>query len=779
MFPQGSTYCGTLEVLQSCATGPGGKGRLKVFTGHVVLLFQERMRLTPQDTRHVYHSADLTLPYAVMQSASNNGLCEIAGTKALKKTLQLCKEVEQTLRMLDLHVMCESSLDLQIFSGLRCEKAQQKLDFHVRMAFDKGEVSDRPTWTSIGLRARGLYLQAEKLKTLCTINPVSRSAQHQGPQQQASATNHQAGGMLQDVASATTRPAVRTQMSSSAGHEECNGASIPHPDTRAILPSAASPDATSVTVLAATSLADKESQTALAAAGAAALPSGAITAAVEHSRTKRSAADRATPEASPAAAQTGLKAAGRPPDPVPGARDACSIAPAPAAHEPGPGFQRTIAQILAGAFPGLDSNAPLEHFAEASAKLGLPHLLAWQGPLTAPDPAFSPFTMQGSYPGDPDLNLIIWDPDDNSAFWIGPEFHLNRSSLAEIACEYCSAKVLIEADCDQDGNPADPCLQQCLLGDLDIQHLPTFAVLALNDIMAHQVRADAESQLKEPAPSQNKTSSKKAEPTSGVWSKRLVYLRQVRPDRLIGCVQVQAQPAAGDVVELFANLRRRCDRTPPLDIPAGCNDHARQSEVPANNGQPVTAQQDMPDAPEKSSAASDIKAAKPAENLELAGKLKEAQRQLEARYRPPGSSKADQDRFTQQLLEREKKDERNRRAWAKLGKEPPPPKQPKSSVKASGSDADGASNPAAADDDDEEEADPETKDQLCDHNEVDCEGKVEGTEEEDDELKYVRLRAKFAEVERQMGLSKEQERQKQLSKRTEAQALANAAALLR
>ena len=775
-----------------------------------------------------------------VQNDDTFAFVKFPGRKALKKTLQLCQDAEQMLSMYHLHVMCRTSLHLRRSAGLQLANAQRKLNFHVETAIDKGEASDRPIWASIALWAQGIQLQADEVTSELVVNAKTAltSEESQLWLDKASARRHQAAlqGLLQDVASAPTRPAVCTQHSASAGHEESIAGSLQHHGAQASPPSAASPVAISATGIAAASPADilKPAGAAAPAATTASQPSsrGASQADVKHSSaSKGTFADQSTSGPFPA---DDPDAAGRSHNPAQEGPNACrQTIPLPKCLTEPPNLQKVVPQLLALGLPGFENKHPAEC------------LLACEGPLTAPQPAFSPFQIRGSYSARLDPNLIIWNPGDSSAAWIDPDFHLNATALADIIPHYSSAKVLIEDDCDSDGKPANPKYHQSLLAELNIDSLPSFAMAALNDIMAHQMRSDVERLTQDAAGPHSIPGARRAEPASDVWSRRLVYLRQLDPDRLLGCVQVCMQPAARDLVELvdlFLKLTLRCDRFPKPPFQAVWNGHARQSEVSviSENGQPATEPQpaalppsqhpriatvletlmqtrnfrprsandetgaptdtnpsrsgathegagserskpqfllrESPEPISKSSAASDTKALMPADDLEVAGKLREAQWQLEARYRLPGSSKADQEKFAKQRLQREKKDERNRKAWAKLGKEPPPPKAPKASVKASGSNAAGEALPAA-DDDDDEEADPEAEEQSCDEDESDREEEEE--EQEDPQIEEAMLEAEAAAAHCGENLLKEQQRQRQVRERQEAQALANAAALLR
>ena len=789
-----------------------------------------------------------------------------AGTKALKKALQLCKDAQQALSMYDLHVMCQSNQYLHRCTGFRYAKAQQQLNFRVRIAIDKGDASDRSTWTSLAVYARGILLQADRVTSQILDHPNAMTAEDEAPLllEDVSIICHQATALdvlLREVASAKKGSAACSQESSSAGHEECSSANLPRQGTQAGPPSGAWPTATSTPKAAPSRRASSKSPPAERSATAACLPSETSKAAMEHfSPLQLSAMISALEKAAPAGGSSASEDA-----------DACRrTAPLPKYLTELPHFQEVALELQTLGLPGFENNHPPDC------------LLRCEGLLTAPDPAFPPSSIHGSDSAPTDPSLVIWNPVGNSAAWIHSKLHLDRPGLAEMICQYLSAEVLIEDDIDSHSYPHDPRFSHSLLADLNIGSLPISAVSALNDILADHVQADTARQMWDAADPQDETGAKTAEQTPEVWSKRLVYMKQIHADHLLGCVQVRKQPAAGDVVKLFDKLRRSCDGIPRLQDPAGCNGHASQPEISAEHGQLVSEQQpaalptsqqlpiasglghqvqagdhrskittglkvtgdangslagtnplrsdatpqqaegpcqasdgsfkpasehsksqshvrDTPGPTGKSSAIRDVKAAMSPADFELAVKLREAQQHLEAKYRLQGSNKADQEKFSRELLQKEKKADRSRRAWAKIGKEPPPPKQPKSDVKASASEPAAAAavsgNPSAVnaaastserivptvlantdDDEEDEEEDPEAEDQSCDHDESDDDRQED--EVEDDEAKVVRLRAQIAALEQRQKLHQELE-EIQIRERMEAQALANAAALMR
>ena len=106
--------------------------------------------------------------------------------------------------------------------------------------------------------------------------------------------------------------------------------------------------------------------------------------------------------------------------------------------------------------------------------------------------------------------------------------------------------------------------------------------------MAGQAQDDVGRQIDDAAASWGKSGGKSrwqmSEPK--IWSRRLVYLRQLDADRLLGCIQVHTQPAAGNFVELHHELMRRHERLALLTVTAG-GSQARQSQDSSVHRQPL------------------------------------------------------------------------------------------------------------------------------------------------------------------------------------------------
>ena len=97
-----------------------------------------------------------------------------------------------------------------------------------------------------------------------------------------------------------------------------------------------------------------------------------------------------------------------------------------------------------------------------------------------------------------DPNLIIWDGNANTTFWVDPLLHLDSSIgtghdiLLELVKTYASAEVVIETDCNEDGSPADPYDHHATLENLDTDVLRHFAQAAIIDILARAVQLNVE-----------------------------------------------------------------------------------------------------------------------------------------------------------------------------------------------------------------------------------------------------------------------------------------------
>ena len=160
----------------------------------------------------------------------------------------------------------------------------------------------------------------------------------------------------------------------------------------------------------------------------------------------------------------------------------------------------------------------------------------------------------------------------------------------------------------------------------------------------------------------------------GIRSSRLVYRRRIAPDCLLGCVQIHLQQANQLILPLLPILDSdEAGDQPQAAVPEApsASEHMDIKHMTQDKA-PVPTR--IPDA---GAAPSFIQQE---EDVELAQKLKEAHDLLAARY---DSSKGQGGNWWgSDLLEKEKNEERNRRAWAKLGKEPPLPQASKPGGKA-------------------------------------------------------------------------------------------------
>ena len=166
--------------------------------------------------------------------------------------------------------------------------------------------------------------------------------------------------------------------------------------------------------------------------------------------------------------------------------------------------------------------------------------------MTAPQPSFKPFDIQGTYPANADPNLIVWDPDESAANWIHPELHLSSSVLVEFAAIYPTTDVLFETDCDERGVLTGSQLhkvpaEQHALTKLKEDSLPPFAVAGAIDIMVQAMLRDLAWEEHRKAGTDDKipTRSPTASSGAGGWS---TADRSARTS-LVGCVQVCRQRA--------------------------------------------------------------------------------------------------------------------------------------------------------------------------------------------------------------------------------------------
>ena len=553
-----------------------------------------------------------------------------AGAKALQGAMQMCQDAKQALCMYQLHVVCPTGDVCVGIAASRYSKAVRELDAHVCMALENGKSSDLGEWASLAVQVKSMHFLVERATHLWEASrgqvkgkrPMQLLADPPSP-------------MLLQVAAATQLSAATTQQP----------------------PSAVSPADRNVA-----------EATVAATAGTSATPSS---------------------EAPPA---------------------------------------DTISWYTG-------TRGPL-------ASLGLPGRLFWTVPYTPSAPMYSPYNLEASESpyGKGDPNLILWDPDCDNLKWIDVDRHLNPACMSNMAGVFASAQVLIETDNQEHGQPADPLFQQSLLKNLDPENLPAFALAALIDIMIMAV-VDNFVELSD----ELLQGGAAARAEAGVWSRRLVYCRRLDQDCLLGCIQVLCWPAQQGMFSLLAmmasdRLRLKGPEASAERVEAqgragilvgfgGPEDHQRplaikQGPIPSRcmtgrkhrclfwdgdewalrNSTPEeedmaskSACEHAPDkrmtqhearpAPEpakRPAAVKNTRSRLQADDTELAKKLMEAQEALAARY--DSSKRQRGEKWDSGLLEREKLDDRHRRAWAKVGKKPPAPKASKPSATADGLD---------------------------------------------------------------------------------------------
>ena len=103
--------------------------------------------------------------------------------------------------------------------------------------------------------------------------------------------------------------------------------------------------------------------------------------------------------------------------------------------------------------------------------------------------------IHGSHAAATDTELIICNPDANTASRM-QGVHLDQHMLQTELCRmYPSATAYVETDCDEDGRPAEPCIQQILLKHMDVSSLKQFVLAGIIDILARALIDDAGRQM--------------------------------------------------------------------------------------------------------------------------------------------------------------------------------------------------------------------------------------------------------------------------------------------
>ncbi len=602
--------------------------------------------------------------------------------------------------MLQLHAVCNTLKARILDAGLRVQQAQGKLTFHVQMAAEKGVRNDFRHWVEPVNVLQGMAVLGDKLSAdLQAMEDAGYSLPwHKSPP----ATSEQVLATLPSSVLATLpSSADAISLPQQWGHTGnlLSGARPSGVDRLVTNPQAAAQ-------LTSSRAARQASPSAVGLVADKATLADVLPAAASGSMVDSQIIS--TPEAGAA----GL-------DDLPMERRPAHTAAQPAALPP----NRIVSQLMGG-----------DH----------PRSLAWSGFVAAPKVMFAPADIEGTYTILEDPNLILWDPDENVAVWMDPVLYFRRSLLLDMAAVYPTAGLPFETDCDEQGVTLDhtgrAAASQHILADLGDNSLPPFAVAGVLGILVQAVLHDLAWKEHQKSGSQS-GSQPGASPT--IWGRRLVFHRHLATDCLLGCVQIcrhRADQIPGPLAKLLRKLPRNTLRVgtpgrskgmnqsdmqhahnepPATDRPSTFSTSPTDFTAPLQAGQfhlklladqtleeyahsmrdllapeqsakiakipvnPARGRQDQePNSPGPTKSPHDdgqISKASSDGNMEVARKLRDAQQQLERRL--GSSSKAEQDRSDRDLLKREKKEDRTRAAWAKLGKEPPPPKASKPNVK--------------------------------------------------------------------------------------------------
>ena len=391
-----------------------------------------------------------------------------AGFKAWLKAVQAFEDAKQLLHMCQLHMVCNSRDDLVMCASEQLQVAMQKLVFRVNMAVEKGEPKDLGPWAKLADNAGKIHLLASKLagKVKCRWGILGGPGKAHRLQQPPSSCS------LQAASSGLPKPVAAAAGSSPAIIQRPIGEAMPE---------------------------------------ASGMPHQASTC-------SESPAD-AQKDKEGSAQQTG-KTACPPVDPDGDAQ----FWQAEASRGATPSCVNSEADPADIHSPPAEDQGPI---ADALAILGLPRSRAWVEALPVPDVMFTPHNLEAAMgPFEQhDPNLIIWNPEDGSAAWIDPKFHLNRQCLSQMAHAYFTAQVLIETDSDGDLQPAAPSVQRSILEEMDPSSLEAFAVAGIIDILAMAVCRDLGHQL--PDMPQQDPGEAEDEVGFGIWSRRLVYCRHL------------------------------------------------------------------------------------------------------------------------------------------------------------------------------------------------------------------------------------------------------------
>ena len=313
------------------------------------------------------------------------------------------------------------------------------------------------------------------------------------------------------------------------------------------------------------------------------------------------------------------------------------------------------------------------------------HLL----PCPAPQPPIRPLIM-GAKQDDPTLSqasLILVDPRAQTASWA--ELSLSGDCVEGLLGSTSASVIVetfVEAGCLLPEHKAD-CF---FLSEEAMATLPEFALAAIADIVIGLHAADCsweqELQAYLPGP---------ARPCRLFDFKRLVYLSTVEPCSLQGIVSVRRLPqrqqpdsrassAPAESASSTTAAAAAAEEIEPRAADGNLQGPSGTLHQPLQSPSDSSAQPSQQGSESESAASSQDPASKATRKDEQKAATSKAvwdadmEKTLQLAQARQGGSKREARKRSEELLARELAEERNRQAWAKIGKEPPPPKPPKS-----------------------------------------------------------------------------------------------------
>ena len=261
-------------------------------------------------------------------------------------------------------------------------------------------------------------------------------------------------------------------------------------------------------------------------------------------------------------------------------------------------------------------------------------------------PRMPEFTAHVNCPNPLPSRLHV-DPQQMTAFLEHQDVTVHEGQAMQRAAAMPNARVTVETIADAASLLPTLRVQCFRLGDLAavMPSLPDFAVAGIFEIINSMAEDDQRWEQDWQA-----SLASDARPCRIIDSKRLAYNREIEPSALLGIVHIRRLPRLHE----HSSLRSK--------DPTGSAQHATAS------GTAAAPQSRMP-VPANRGASTSAAAGK-VTNKPAAEPDKTLQRAL---AQPKSNSPAARERSAA-LLARELKEERNRQAWARVGKEPPTPK---------------------------------------------------------------------------------------------------------